>query len=306
MTPEIDHKRIFIIGCNGQLGHDALDVLPPDYTVTGADLPDIDITSPESVATVLGPAAPGVVLNCAAYTNVDKCETDQDAARAVNVEGPRLLAKYAEAHGALLVHVSTDYVFDGTRPPPAPYTEEDRPNPQTFYGLTKFEGEVAVRAIAQRHLIVRTAWLYGVHGNNFLKTMLRLAISNPEKTIRVVNDQHGCPTWSERLARQIKVLIARGKPGLYHATGEGQCTWFDLASAFLRLMNVSHKIEPCTTADYPTPAKRPANSILENRALKEADLHVMKHWHDDLAEYVRRHREALLAETRAKLATAGK
>ncbi|MCE9613394.1 MAG: dTDP-4-dehydrorhamnose reductase [Lentisphaerae bacterium] len=298
----MDAKKVFVAGCRGQLGHDALAVLPPEYVVTGMDLPELDITSPESVVRVLGASDAGTVLNCAAYTNVDRSESDVDNARRVNADGPRLLAKYAESHGALLVHVSTDYVFDGERPAPEPYTEADRPRPQGVYGLTKLEGELAIRGTTERYIIVRTAWLYGAHGNNFLKTMLRLALANPEKPIRVVNDQHGCPTWSERLARQIKVLIARGQPGLYHATGEGHCTWFELASAFLRLMNIPHRIEPCTTADFPTPTRRPANSILANARLKEAGLHVMHHWHDDLAEYVRRHHDALLAETRAKLA----
>ncbi|MDA0576927.1 MAG: dTDP-4-dehydrorhamnose reductase [Verrucomicrobia bacterium] len=298
-----ENKRVFIVGNRGQLGYDATQILPPEFTVHGADLPDIDITAPESVATVLGPIRPAIVWNCAAYTNVDKCESDQDAARRVNVDGPRLLAKFCEAHGALLVHVSTDYVFDGTRPVPQPYTEQDRPRPQTHYGLTKYEGELAIRAVTANHLIVRTAWLYGAHGHNFLKTMLRLALVNPEKAIRVVNDQYGCPTWSERLARQIKELIALNKTGTVHATGEGHCTWYQLASAFLRLMAVPHRIEPCTTAEYPTPAQRPANSILDNKALRDADLHVMHHWHDDLAEYVQRHRDALLVEAKAKLAT---
>lgn len=303
MKHSLKSTAVFVAGCRGQLGHDALAVLPPEYAVTGADLPDLDITDANSVVSVLGNSQAATILNCAAYTNVDRSESDVATARRVNADGPRLLAKYVEAHEALLVHVSTDYVFDGERPIPEPYTEADRPRPQGAYGLTKLEGELAIRGTTERYMIVRTAWLYGVHGNNFLKTMLRLALSNPDKPIRVVNDQFGCPTWSERLARQLKVLIARGQPGLYHATGDGHCSWFDLASAFLRLMDVPHRIEPCATRDYPTPTRRPANSILANTRLKEAGLHVMRHWHDDLTEFVHRHHHALLTETRAKLAT---
>lgn len=293
---------VFVTGCRGQLGHDAMAILPPEYAVTGADLPEIDITAPESVAARLGTSDLDVVFNCAAYTNVDRSETDRDAARRVNVEGPRVLAKYVESHTARLVHMSTDYVFDGVRPVPEPYTENDRPHPQGYYGLTKYDGELAIRNVTERAFIVRTAWLYGANGNNFLKTMLRLALANPAKPIRVVNDQFGCPTWSERLARQIKVLIQQGKPGLYHATGDGHCTWFELAQTFLQRMEVPHRIEPCATADYPTPTKRPANSILANQRLKEAGLHCMRPWREDVDAYVAQHREALIAEARAKLA----
>jgi len=295
-------RSVFVAGCRGQLGQDVMATLASVHTVTGADLPELDITVPTSVVAVLGAAHPQRVLNCAAYTNVDRCETDREAARRINVDGPRLLAQYAEAHGAWLLHISTDYVFDGTRPPPEPYTESDEPNPKAYYGVTKLEGEVAVREVTERHIIVRTAWLYGANGHNFLKTMLRLALANPEKAIRVVNDQHGCPTWSWRLAMQLKSLITKGKKGVYHATGDGHCTWFELASTFLRLMNVPHRIEPCTTAEYPLPAQRPQNSILANARLKAEGLHVMRHWTDDLTEFVQRHREALLAETQAKLA----
>lgn len=293
---------VFVAGCRGQLGHDAMQVFPPAYRVAGADLPELDITAPASVVATLGSAAPQAILNCAAYTAVDRAEQDRDAARRVNVDGPRLLAQYTESHGAWLVHVSTDYVFDGVRPTPEPYTEQDRPRPGTHYGLTKLEGELAVRNTTARYFIVRTAWLYGANGNNFLKTMLRLALANPAKPIRVVHDQHGCPTWSYRLAEQIRELLARGEPGIYHATGDGHCTWFELAREFLRLMQVPHQIEPCTTADYPTPARRPQNSILANQHLRDAGLHLMRPWQDDLAEYVRLHRDALLAEQRAKLA----
>lgn len=293
---------VFVAGCRGQLGHDALSVLPPTYRVAGGDLPELDITAPESVIATLGPSGATAVLNCAAYTQVDRAEQDREAARRVNVDGPLLLAKFAEAHDAWLVHVSTDYVFDGMRPPPEPYTESDRPRPGTHYGLTKLEGEVAVRHTATRHLIVRTAWLYGHHGNNFLKTMLRLALANPEKPIRVVHDQFGCPTWSYRLAEQIRELLGKGEPGIYHATGSGHCTWFELARAFLQRMAVPHCLEPCTTADYPTPARRPANSILANQRLQQAGLHLMRPWQEDLEAYVHLHREALIAEQRGKLA----
>ncbi len=297
-------QPVFVAGCRGQLGLDVLDVFPPVFRVTGADLPELDITSPPSVIDVLGASGAGAVVNCAAYTQVDRAETERELARRVNVEGPLLLAKFAEAHKAWLVHVSTDYVFDGLRPPPEPYLESDRPRPNSHYGLTKLEGEMAVRHTATRHLIVRTAWLYGFRGQNFLKTMLRLALSGPDRVIRVVNDQHGCPTWSHRLALQLREMLSReASPGIYHATGSGHCTWYAFARAFLERMDVPHQIEPCTTADYPTPARRPANSILDNRKLRDAGLHLMRPWEEDLDAFVAQHREALLTEARARLAT---
>jgi dTDP-4-dehydrorhamnose reductase len=288
--------KIFITGSNGQLGQDCLRVFEGDHDARGMDLPDLDITVPEQIAASLGSFHPDVIINCAAYTQVDKAESDRDAARRVNADGPRLLAEFVERQGGHLIHISTDYVFDGRRAPPQPYVETDEPGPTCMYGMTKLEGERAVQQTTRRHTIVRTAWLYGAGGPNFLKTMLRAALRKPGETIRVVNDQHGSPTWSYRLALQMSKLVDCGSQGLYHATAEGHCTWYELARAFLGRMGLEHRLVPCATDEYPTPARRPRNSILENARLKAAGLNVMVDWESDMAEFVRTHREAWLRE----------
>jgi len=293
--------KIFITGSRGQLGTDALEVLGAHHDVTGMDLPELDIADSQSAHGRLGAFAPDVIVNCAAYTKVDAAETERDAARRANVEGPRVLAAFAARSGGRLIHVSTDYVFDGLRPPPQPYVETDATRPACYYGVTKLEGERAALESGARVAILRTAWMYGRQGSNFLKTMLRLATADPRRVIRVVNDQFGSPTWSHRLAQQIDRVIDRGGEGVYHATAEGCCTWYDLARLFLQLMGVEHGIEPCATAEYPTPARRPANSILENSRLKAAGMNVMAAWDEDVREFVRRHRDRLLEEaTRAR------
>jgi len=286
--------RVYITGCRGQLGFDLFDVLKERHELAGGDLPELDIAEPGSVHAALDAFRPEVVINAAAFTKVDACETERNAAMRANAAGPGLLAAYAERRGAFLVHISTDYVFDGLRAVPQPYVETDPVGPLSYYGVTKLEGERAVAAAASRFAILRTAWLYGVHGHNFLKTMLRLSLQG--RALKVVNDQHGSPTWSWRLARQIDKVIDRGARGVYHATAEGHCTWFELARHFLERMGVPHKLSPCGTEDYPTPARRPANSILENAALKRAGLNVMAPWVDDVDEFARRHRERLLEE----------
>jgi len=266
------------------------------HEVVSTDLEELDITDLSAVDGMIRRATPDVVINCAAYTRVDECETKQDVARKVNVDGPRHLALAVEEQGGRLIHISTDYVFDGTKKVPEPYVEKDAPHPVSFYGKTKLEGELAVREIAKGHIIVRTAWLYGHHGPNFLKTMLRLTLRSPHKEIKVVNDQFGSPTWSYRLALQVARLMEANGRGTYHATSEGHCTWYELAIYFLEKMGISHHVVPCTSADYPTPASRPKNSILENRHLKEEGQNLMMDWKEDLDQFVSLHREDLLQE----------
>ena len=291
--------RVFITGSKGQLGQDCLRAFAGRHEVRGADLPEFDITAPASIESALGGFRPDVILNCAAYTQVDRAETDREAARRVNADGPRLLAEIAERAGAHLVHLSTDYVFDGRRPPPQPYAETDPPAPVSFYGVTKLAGEQAVRETAARYAIVRTAWLYGLGGRNFLKTVLRLALARPGAPLRVVADQHGCPTWSQRLARQLLRLVEAGACGLYHAAAEGHCTRYEEALHFLTRLGVQPGLVPCATADYPTAARRPMNSILENTRLRAEGCGVMRDWREDMDEFVARHRDALLREASA-------
>ena len=218
---------------------------------------------------------------------------------AVNARGPELLALSCREHGSRLIQVSTDYVFDGSRPVPQPYLEGDSASPASMYGKSKLAGEEAVQAVLDNHLIIRTAWLYGIGNKNFLKTMLRLALSGPNRTIKVVNDQHGSLTWSWRLALQIERLLSTDLTGILHATDEGHSTWYEGARYFLDCMQVPYSMVPCTTAEYPTPAKRPANSILENSRLKDAGCNLMIDWKEDVRLFVERYRDELLAEARA-------
>jgi dTDP-4-dehydrorhamnose reductase len=286
--------KILISGCDGQLGSDCGQVLRKDHEVVGVDLKDMNIADAAIVKEVICRVTPDIVVNCAAYTNVDACEKDRSLAWKVNVEGPKNLASTVEKYGGRLIHISTDYVFDGWKDPPEPYVEDDEPNPFSYYGRTKLEGERALIQATDHYCILRTAWLYGVRGHNFLKTMLRLALKKPEEEIRVVNDQFGSPSWSYRLALQIEKLIQVKGHGVYHATSEGH----ELAKGFLETIGVPHALIPCATKDYPTPATRPRNSILENRRLKEQGINVMPHWQKDLDQFVSMFGERLIREAR--------
>jgi len=278
--------RILITGAKGQLGNDCRQVLQAGHILEAIDLDELDITDARAVNTMICDFKPHAILNCAAFTDVDACEKEKALAWKINVKGPENLARSAGNHNARLIHISTDYVFSGRKKVPQPYVEQDAPNPISYYGRTKFEGEKAVQQATTNYLIVRTAWLYGFHGHNFLKTMLRLALAAPRKPITVVNDQFGSPTWSYTLAQQLQKLIHAGVTGICHATSEGYCTWYELACAFLHKIGAAHTLSPCTTEDYSRPAVRPKNSILENGRLKKEGIHCMTDWKRDLGSFV--------------------
>jgi len=288
--------KILVAGGKGQLGTDCVRVFRETHEVLAIDLDELDITRLADLEALVKKFMPNIIINCAAYTQVDSCETEKDLAWNVNVIGTENLVKCVEKHGSRLIHISTDYVFDGSKRVPESYVETDEPNPVSCYGKTKYESEKVVRSAADRHVIVRSAWMYGVNGHNFLKTMLNLALKNPENEIKLVDDQYGSPTWSYRLALQIQRIIDAKARGIYHATAEGYCTWFELAGYFLKKMEVSHNIVQCSSKEYPTPAKRPKNSILENRHLKEKGINVMPQWQNDIDRFVSGFREDLLAE----------
>jgi dTDP-4-dehydrorhamnose reductase len=288
--------KIMIAGCDGQLGRDCASVLQREHEIVGVDIDELDIGDHSSVEHMVRGMKPSVIINCAAYTNVDAAESQQEAAWHVNVRGPANLAEAARKYDSLLIHVSTDYVFDGQKKVPEAYVEDDEPNPLSYYGTTKLEGERAVCEITGRYMILRTAWMYGINGNNFLKTMLRLALRYPQKEIRVVNDQFGSPTWSYSLALQIKKLIEVNGQGIYHTTAEGHCTWYEAAEYFLQKMAVTHSIKPCASEEYPTPTQRPQNSILKNTRLQKENINIMPHWQDGIDHYVSHFRERLIGE----------
>jgi dTDP-4-dehydrorhamnose reductase len=276
--------RALVIGSNGQLGSDLAELLSgrAGTAMLALDLPDIDITDPQSVELVMGGFDPDLVINCAAWTAVDAAEENEDAALRVNGLGPRLLATECRLAGAWLVHVSTDYVFSGTAD--SPYAEDEAPDPRSAYGRTKLAGEDAVRELLpDSHYVVRTAWLYGRNGQNFVKTMAGL--ERERETVAVVDDQRGQPTWSRDLARQIIHLTER-RPlaGTYHATNAGEVTWFGLAREVFRLIGADpDRVLPTTSAEFVRPAPRPAYSVLGHRRWAEVGIEPMRPWQEALA-----------------------
>ncbi len=268
-----------VIGSAGQLGSDLMRLLGD--AAVGLDVPDIDITDVDSVSDAVFEVNPSVVVNCAAYTRVDDAENDRFTAELVNSTGVANVAQAASS--ARLIQVSTDYVFDGTAT--SPYAETDTPNPQSVYGRTKLAGERA----ALRHpdaYVVRTAWLYGQQGKNFVKTMLDL--EQTRETLDVVDDQVGQPTWSRDLAAQIVLLgQSDAATGVYHATNSGQTTWFGLARAVFELAGADpNRVRPARTVDVPRPAPRPAYSVLVAQRWADAGLPVMRPWEQALADAV--------------------
>uniref|UniRef100_UPI004055F07A dTDP-4-dehydrorhamnose reductase n=1 Tax=Candidatus Electrothrix sp. TaxID=2170559 RepID=UPI004055F07A len=287
--------NILIAGAGGQLGQDCLKIIGEKNTVHGRTSGQLDITDQAQVEREIETLQPDVLVNCAAYTAVDACEDDQEACWAVNAQGPGYLAEVCAAKGVRLIHISTDYVFAGDKPIPQAYTELDPVEPLSAYGKSKLAGEQAIQDKMDNFLILRTSWLYGIGGNNFLKTMLRLAMADSERTIRVVNDQYGSLTWTMTLARQIDLLLSSKLTGIAHATAEGSSTWYEGAKYFLQSLGIPFSLEPCTTKEYPTPAHRPANSILENSVLKTQDLNLMQTWQQDIDAFIEQYRDTLLA-----------
>jgi dTDP-4-dehydrorhamnose reductase len=271
----------------GQLGKDMmLAASASGFAAQGVDFPAIDITSETGVADAVGRYKPDVIINCAAYTAVDKCETEEAAAFSVNAGGVKNLALAARRCGAKLVHISTDYVFDGTNK--SPYIESDTPNPLSVYGKSKLAGEKQLLETCDRYFIFRIAWLYGTKGNNFLKTILGLARkrAGTGEPLKVVSDQLGTPTYTVHVCNQILSMVSGERFGLYHCTNEGQCSWFDFACAIVLAYGIPVDVVPCTTAEFPRPAPRPANSVLENEQLKKLGINIMPRWEKGLEEYI--------------------
>ena len=286
--------RILLTGSSGQLGSECKEVLKDDYEIISPNKEELDITSWDKVIMSIDQLSPDIILNCAAFTNIDECEKEKKLAERINVEGPRNLAQGAARYDKVIVHISSDLIFNGRKRIPQPYFEDDPTSPLSRYGLTKMESEMAVKQNTPHYIIVRAGWIYGVKGDSFLKQILHLAMKKDQKSIYVVNDQIGSPTWSYRLAQQIKILIDNRKEGVYHATSEGYCSRYEWAKYFLEKMEITIPVLPCTSEKYPTPAKRPLNSILENRQLKIEGLNIMPHWQKDLDIFIENYGEMLL------------
>lgn len=286
-------KKILVTGCNGQLGrairaeyaNETVEFINTDV-MEGEGVTALDISNVDAVADFVRRMRPEVVVNCAAHTNVDGCEKEWDAAYRINAIGPRNLAIAAAEVDAKMIHVSTDYVFEGngTRP----YTEFDAPNPVSAYGKTKLEGELFVKAFAKKYFIFRTAWLYG-DGKNFVKTMLKLSESHEE--VSVVCDQQGSPTSAVELARAIHHFEGTQNYGVFHATCEGDTNWADFAEAVFARAGKSTKVNHVTSEEYaamnPASAKRPAYSILDNYMMRLTDGYRMADWESALDEYMK-------------------
>lgn len=281
--------RLFVVGADGQLGSDVVRLLSPTVEVIARVTDELDVTDRTGLEQAMATLRPDVVINCAAYTAVDRAETEQDAAYCVNVLGARNVAQAAQRVGARVVYFSTDYVFDGMTT--EPYGEDAPTGPLSVYGRTKLLGERATREANPDHLILRLAWMYGSTGHNFVRTILRLAREKDE--LRIVDDQIGSPTFTEDVVHQLWTAIEDGCSGTYHCVNGGQASWYGFATSIVRRLGLSIPVIPIHTVDYPAPAHRPAYSVLADRKFELEQLNGMRPWEDALDDCLLRYREAL-------------
>lgn len=269
-------SKVLVTGAKGMLGQDLCPVLEDaGYDVIETDVDNMDITSPESISNMFETETPDIVIHCAAYTNVDKAEEDLKTARLINAQGTENLAKECAKRDITIVYISTDYVFDGNGK--EPYKPCEKEAPLNNYGLTKYEGELAIKKYCEKYYITRTSWLYGHHGKNFVETMLSFK-DKPE--LKVVDDQTGCPTWTVELANGIVEILDEEKPyGIYHVCGSGVTTWYGFAKEIFALVGAEVNLKPCSTDEFPRPAKRPAYSVMDNGK-------ICRDWKVALREYI--------------------
>lgn len=293
--------KIFVTGVNGQLGHDVMNEIHKrgmegvgsDITQSYAGMADetavcsmpyvqMDITDADAVDRILGGVRPEAVIHCAAYTAVDAAEENEALCRRVNADGPRNIAAVCRKLDIKMIYISTDYVFDGTGE--RPWEPDDKQAPVSVYGRTKYEGELAVQAQLEKYFIVRIAWVFGTNGKNFVKTML--ALSEKYDTLRVVNDQFGSPTYTFDLSKLLVDMILTEKYGIYHATNEGICSWYDFACAIFETVGIRMNVIPVTTAEYGAKAARPANSRMSKEKLTANGFEKLPDWQDALKRYL--------------------
>ena len=280
--------RVLVTGVKGQLGYEVCrELTVRGIENRGVDIDDFDLTDEKAVMEAISAYRPDAVVHCAAYTAVDRAEENEDVCRAVNVDGTRFVARACRAVDAEMVYFSTDYVFPGTG---EDFYEVDSPKgPQSVYGRTKLEGEEAVRETLEKYFILRISWVFGINGNNFIRTMLRL--SNDHDTLRVVCDQIGSPTYAHDLAPLICDMLATEKYGTYHATNEGVCSWAEFAEAIMKAADRPTRIIPVTTEEYGAKAARPLNSRMSKKSLDEAGFARLPSWQDALRRYLAELRE---------------
>ena len=288
--------KILILGGSGGLGSDCRKVMGQEHEVICPSKEEVDIISWDVVIEAFDTISPDIVLNCVGLTDLKTCESDSFMVRKINVEGPRNLAQSSARFGCKIVHVSCGHVFDGRKGVPQPYFEDDAPNPISAYGKSKLESETAVRGNSPNYIIVRSNWLYGIHGNNFVKSVLRRAVRGDSGPIRVSDDQIGAPTWSHRLAFQIRELLDKDGRGSYHATAHGYCSRFEFVQYLFEKLKIEAPIEPCSLKELSGGHHLPVNCLLENRHSKKQGVNVMGHWKKDLEIFLEEYGDRLLEE----------
>lgn len=275
--------KVLVTGVNGQLGYDVVKELEQrGHEAIGVDRKMMDLTSTEQIKECIEDINPEAIIHCAAYTAVDKAEDEEELCRRVNATATKDIAECAKKIDIPMIYISTDYVFDGTKV--GEYTEEDTPNPINVYGKTKHEGEVYVQELLERYYIVRISWVFGENGNNFIDTMLRLA--KERKSINVINDQIGSPTYTKDLSRLLVDMITSEKYGVYHVTNEGVCSWYEFAKEIFEIANIDIELNPITTDKYPTKAKRPMNSKMSKNRVYNNKFNKLRHWKEAVNDYI--------------------
>lgn len=275
--------KVLVTGVNGQLGHDVVNELEKrGIEAVGTDINNMDITDADSVDRVIKAEAPDAVIHCAAYTAVDAAEDNEEICRRINVDGTQHIADVCKELDIKMIYISTDYVFGGQGV--RPWEPDDDRDPQSVYGQTKYEGELAVQNTLSKYFIVRIAWVFGINGRNFVKTMLKLSENHDRLT--VVNDQFGSPTYTYDLARLLVDMVLTEKYGVYHATNEGICSWYDFACAIFKEAGIKMEVVPVTTAEYGAKANRPFNSRMSKEKLVENGFEKLPAWQDALKRYL--------------------
>ncbi|MBW1734922.1 MAG: NAD(P)-dependent oxidoreductase [Deltaproteobacteria bacterium] len=291
--------KILITGSTGMLGSECREVFSRDHEVICPAKDDMDIISWDVVIEKLGEISPDVIINCAGFTDMKACETEDFTVRKINVEGPRNLAQASARFGCKMVHISCGHVFDGKKGMPQPYFEDDPPHPISAYGISKLESETAVRGNSPDYIIVRSNCLYGIKGRNLVKSILAEAVTRKKRPLRVPEEQFASPTWAYRLALQIKTLVEKEGRGTYHLTAGGYCSRLEFARYLLKALRLKTPVEPCGLRDLNYPFAVPANCLLENRLSKKHGLNVMVDWKKDLSRFLRKYGKQLLKEARA-------
>lgn len=276
--------KVLVTGVKGQLGYDVVnELVKRGHTAIGTDIEEMDITNKNSVDSVIKENTPDAVIHCAAYTAVDAAEDNAELCRKINAEGTQNIADVCKELDIKMIYISTDYVFDGQGE--RPWEPEDERTPLNVYGQTKYEGELAVQNTMDKYFIVRIAWVFGVNGKNFIKTMLNLGKTRDSLT--VVNDQFGSPTYTYDLAKLLVDMVETDKYGIYHATNEGICTWYEFACEIFKQAGINVKVSPVSASEYPAKAKRPSNSRMSKEKLTEQGFEKLPAWQDALARYLK-------------------